>query len=293
MVFWLNKPYFRFVFKSEHMSTDNTNSQKQGKEDEGKTKVDEGNAPYPFYVIEDTLPRTKLIAEHFGIDSPPAKRKDVCTLLGKAEPTLMPFFGTAFQYGTLESIPAKGIVVKELYQDIAEGKKTALLEAFANPPLYRRLIQEYNNKILPNEAGLAKLLSTKEYGINSNSATRAAKIFFENGKSLDVIDSNNRLRYIIPNNLSNSKTEDIVEEAEVTKPKKSANNHSRSESDDETMFELPIDLGTSTAYLKYPRTINSSEIAIMKIMLDASLAALQARQQQTEKKKAAEAASEE
>lgn len=272
------------------MSTENATGKSTKADDpaNGKVKVDEGSAPYPFYVIEDALPRTKQIAEHFGIDSPPAKRKDVCLVLGKAEPTLMPYFGTGFQYGLLENVPAKGIVVKELYQKIAapiygeEGKRAAMIEAFANPPLYKKLIQEYNNKILPNETGLANLLATKEYGIHSNSTARAAKIFFENGKSLDIIDNNNRLRYIVPNNVNGAKADPVENDSESTKQKK--NNNFQSQDTDDEMFELPIDLGTNTAYLRYPRKIDSSEIAILKIMLDATLTALQARQKQVEVK---------
>lgn len=242
-------------------------------------KVEEGNAPYPYYTIDELLTRIKQIATRYGIAGQPAPRKEVCVLLGKAEPTLVYFFGSSFQYKLLENTSAKGVIVTDLFEKIdapvfgEEGKKNAMLEAFINVPIYKRLVDSYNNKVLPDEEGLANLLKTKEYGVNSNSSARASKVFYANGKLLDIIDANNRLRYIAPlgNGTPPQKKDEETPTVDTTKKKKN-------DDQDDSMFEQPIDLGTSTAYLKYPRGIKTSEIAILKIMLNATLAALEARQ---------------
>lgn len=249
-----------------------------------KPKIDEGSAQYPFYTIENCFPRLREIANHYGTGGSPVPRKDICILLGKAEPTLMNFFSSCFQYGLLNNIASKGVSVTDLFQKIENpiygdaGKKAAMMEAIMNPPLYKKLIDTFNGKIIPNESGLANLFATKEYGVNSNSSIKAAKVFFENGKALDIIDASNRLRYIIPTldgngNDSNNNEEKPRDNEEKAPPP----------IDSQKMFELPIDLGSTTAFLKYPRNITSDEIEILKIMLDAQLLALAARQKKATK----------
>jgi len=253
-----------------------------------KPKVEEGNAQYPYYTLEECLPRMRVIANHYGIGSTPISRKDICILLGKAEPTLVYFFGTTLQYGLLNNAASKGVIVTDLFQQIEApvygepGKKASMTEALNNPPIYRKLIDTYNGKILPNEDGLANLLKTKEYSVNSNSAARAAKIFFENGKLTDIIDGSNRLRYILPstngvssnngdgNANSGANTNQVIPPTPQDPPLQL------------NTFELPIDLGGNIAYLKYPRNITLSEIEILKIMVNAAISALETRHKKAE-----------
>lgn len=240
-----------------------------------KTKTDEGSAQYPFYTVEQCLPRLREIVAQHGIGGAAVPRKEICILLGKAEPTLMNFFSSCFQYGLMSNVASKGVSVNELFQKIEtpaygdQGKKAAIIEALYNPPLYKKLIDGYNGKIIPNETGLGNLFATKEYGVNSNTSAKAAKVFFENAKQVEIVDSSYRLRYIMP--VLDGSTPPATQENKKDQQAPPDVNASK-------MFEQPIDLGSSTAFLKYPRNITAPEIAILKIMLNATLAAMEARQ---------------
>jgi hypothetical protein len=99
----------------------------------------------------------------------------------------------------------KGLVVSEIFEKIEkpvygeQSRKAAKMDAFNNPPLYKKLIDNFNNKTLPNEDGLENLLKSKEYQVHSSTAARAARVFYENGRSIGIIDSSNRLTFLKPN----------------------------------------------------------------------------------------------
>ena len=48
------------------------------------------------------------------------------------------------------------------------------------------------------EDGLTNLLKSKEYQVHSNTAAKAARVFYENSRSMNIIDSSNRLTFIMP-----------------------------------------------------------------------------------------------
>jgi hypothetical protein len=151
----------------------------------------------------NVMPRMREIAGHYGVGGQAATRKEIAIVLKKAENTLVYFFVSAIQYGLLTPV-GKGLVVSQLYEKIEApvygeaDRKSAKMEAFNNSPLYRKLIENFNNRILPNEEGLANALKTKEYGVNPVTCGKATKVFYENGRAIGVIDSNNRLGFILP-----------------------------------------------------------------------------------------------
>jgi hypothetical protein len=234
-----------------------------------KLKSDEQYSSYPFYTIEELRFRTKQVADRFGVGTL-VSRKDICTLLGKAEPTLMNYFSSNIQYKFFENVPSKGVITTELFQNTEtsnseDERKAALIVAFGNPPLYKKLIENFNNKVLPNEIGLAELLRSKDYGIHTNTSSRAARVFFENGKALDLIDSNNRLRYL------QMKTQQSATSFQPDSTQKSSSVI--------TTFELPIDLtGEKVAYLKYPKNeMTIEDINMLEIMVGAYILSMKAR----------------
>ena len=252
-----------------------------------RPKSEEGNTGYPYYTIEELLPRLREISRQYGIGSSAIPRKDIAILLGKAEPTLIYFFLTCVQYGLLENVSSRGVIITDLFQQIEApifgdmGRRNTMIEALSNPPIYRKLIDSFNGKMLPDEEGLANLLKSKEYGVNSNSATRAAKIFYENGRSLDIIDSNKRLRYITSNVNNQQPTPPANSDNNFNPSAGAAIDNSSKPHQSSDIFELPIDLGNGVAYLKYPRNITLPEIKILKIMVNASISALEARHAET------------
>lgn len=124
---------------------------------------------------------------------------------------------------------------------------------------------------MPDETGLYNLLTSKDYGVNKNSALRAVKVFIENGKTLEIIDSNNRLQYLPPTEnreeIKKGKIHDGDQETPpppppyVEKPK---------------MFEMPLDLtGDLMGYLSYPKgKMKLEDIRMMQIQLKTAIAML-------------------
>lgn len=53
----------------------------------------------------------------------------------------------------------------------------------------------------------------------------------------------------------------------------------------EKLFEQAIDLGDATAYLKYPRKLNTEQVSILRIHLEATLIALETRNKKMEETK--------
>lgn len=169
------------------------------------------------------MPRLREIANHYGVNGTPATRKEIATLLKKAESTLVYFFSSVTQYGLLKQV-GKGFVVSSLYDKMEapvygeQESKAAKIEAFGNVPLYKKIIDAKNNSILPNEAGLINLFKSKEFGINHGTAAKAVKTFFENAFALGLVDTaTNRFTYILPKINNGSGAE--------RKPEKNNNNN--------------------------------------------------------------------
>src|SRR4051812_14815376 len=91
-----------------------SNEKKPGR----KANSDEGNAGYPYYTIEELLPRLREISKHYGIGGNSIPKKEIAVLLGKAEPTLIYFFLSSVQYGLLENTASRGVILTELFQQI-------------------------------------------------------------------------------------------------------------------------------------------------------------------------------
>jgi len=125
----------------------------------------------------------------------------------------------------------------------------------SNPALYRRLIEAFNNKTLPNEEGLSNLLKSKEYQVHSNTASKAARVFYENGRSVGVIDGSNRLTFIMPKE-SNSKQEE--------KPDSSKNSDDDTDNNEEGLVKITIPFGKSgdskKAYVLLPKDYTDKDL---------------------------------
>src|SRR5205807_2030093 len=74
-----------------------------------------------------------------------------------------------------------------------ENVNDAILECLLNPPLYKKIINEFREKQLPSEKGLANLLD-RNYGIKGNAANVAARIFIKNLQGLSLIAPGNILK---------------------------------------------------------------------------------------------------
>lgn len=197
----------------------------------------------------------KIVSEKGG--AKPANRKEIAIITGKAEATLVMKLSSCVQYGVLENRFGHGYVPGLFYEKynspvFDSDKQIVLLKMFANPELYKKLINEYNGKSLPNEAGLANHLKS-DFGLNPNSSIKAAKIFLENCRDLNIIDSGNRLRHII----SESKKEDLGQ---------SKGQQEYAPPPNPELFKLPIQLPGEEnrfVYFEYPKTLNKRDFKVI------------------------------
>ncbi len=138
-----------------------------------------------------------------------------------------------------------------------------MTRAFQNAPLYAKLIERYNGKVLPGEQGIKNTL-VAEYGINKNSADRVVKIFSENCRNLKLVDTNNRLRVIITGS------------SEQAPPKPPANQDQKPPENIDQMFRQIIPLsGNKVAYFEYPKTsLNKHDFKMIELMMPAILGAI-------------------
>ncbi len=225
-----------------------------------------GQTLFPHFTIDDVMPRMREIANHYGVGGQTATRKEMAIVLKKAENTLVYFFISAIQYGLLVPV-GKGLQVSRLYERIETpiygdtDRKAAKVEAFNNSPLYKKLIENFNNRILPNEEGLSNALKTKDYGVNSVTCGKAAKVFYENGRAIGIIDGNNRLGFIQP------KPSNGVPAINNTPPTEQNNNgesSNKDQNDDESLVRIVVPFGKSgdskKAFVLLPKDYTNKDL---------------------------------
>jgi hypothetical protein len=223
----------------------------------GEAKPIEGKPVQTSYPSEPIFPSLNLVKQVVTAKGEinPISRKDISIITEKSEATLSMKLSTCVQYGLLKVVFGKGYLPGALYHKyVYEDQATALLQIFSSPALYYKLINDLNGKILPNEGDFANHLKNN-YRLHPNSAERAAKIFLENARNLNLIDSNNRLKFIIKNTPAGEESGSAIK----------GNNEGGDPLDTppppppptpppvDDLFELPIPLGKGRkAYLKYP-----------------------------------------
>ena len=232
-------------------------------------------APYPAEDIKTSINIVQQIVEQKGT-SAVATRNDIAVILGKAESTIILKISACVQYGLLVKSRTKdgGYISSPLYKSYTEpiytgDEKKHMLNMFQTPTLYKRLIADLNGQILPNEIGFTNLLKTK-YGINANSSERAAKVFFDNARFLNLLDANNRFRFLIsvdntsaiPLKDSNNSASNNTQEKPPNTPPTNTGNKNIPDVDDENTITIPIPMKDkkSVAYLIFPKNYTDADM---------------------------------
>ncbi len=162
------------------------------------------SAGYPFESIPDGLAHVDAIVADSGSHSV-ISREEISASVGKKVNTLGLYFSTWVQYGMLEVVRGAGYKPTPLYKKYSDKtydhhELEAKLEMFNNVPLYKKIIENLNNQILPNELKFQNILKEEPYNVNANSAKVAAKIFFENAKHLGLINRLNKFSFSLTPN---------------------------------------------------------------------------------------------
>lgn len=246
-------------------SVNGGNNVKEVVAEKGSTKQQQSS--WPSETILASVDLVNKIVEQKG-SAKPVSRREISVITGKAEATLVMKLSSCVQYGLLESKFGQGYVPGAFYDKytnpVFESDKTKVcLQMFANPDLYKRLINEYNGKSLPNETGLSNHLKS-DFELNPNSAIKAAKIFFENCRDLNLIEAGNRLKFIIPESNGQNTIQPIaLKEEQPTIP-------TLVFPIQDELFELPIPLPKGRkAFLRYPvDTLTKKDIIVISKALE-------------------------
>jgi hypothetical protein len=152
---------------------------------------------YPALNMENCIELTKKIHAHFA--NVYANREQIAAFLEISESHLVPQVSACSQYDLLELKHGEGYKASEAFIKIKnplseEEKKSALTHCLLNPPLYKELVQQYQNNLLPSVGGLATFLCRN--GIAEKVSNKVASIFFDNLKYLNLISQDNKLMLI-------------------------------------------------------------------------------------------------
>lgn len=155
-----------------------------------------------------------------------------------------------------------------------EHRKTLILEAFHNPPVYQKIIERYSGTILPDIKTLKAVFYN--YHIATNALDTAINAFIASAKYAGALDQNNRLlsssqevEHQIPPN-EEKQSEDKPKEPEVPSPKKTNTAQNRSEKPDLDgyKFEIPTSSGDK-ASISLPKDWRNEDIELLIKLLRA------------------------
>lgn len=222
-------------------------------------------ASFPSESLESSLQLVDKIVKTRGEQTSTVKQIAVATGIG--EGTLPLPISTACQYGILENIHGSGYKPTLLYSRIKtptfeSERDGARFEALSSPALYKRILETFNGKILPNETGFANYLVTN-FGFKPYAIPKIVKAFFQNFSS--SIDGNSKLRFIAP--LKNDELVQMVQEQEPIIERKIARQISFSER--QQYFQQPIPLpGEKMIILEYPKgNMTTEDFAALKAFI--------------------------
>lgn len=86
-----------------------------------------------------------------------------------------------------------------IYKPLSEDeRKQALLACLKSPKIYMALLEQYNNNIVPNVVGLSTYLY-RNHSIFDKASERAAQVFLDNLRDLDLLDADNQLSLELDN----------------------------------------------------------------------------------------------
>lgn len=148
---------------------------------------------YPSVTISHCAELVTKIQRIFG-SLTFTSRDRIAKELNISEGHIQTQLSSCVQYNFLELRSGEGYKPTPLFIKIyrpvpGERIEDAYLEAFKNPELYKRLIEQFNGQELPQEAGLATILF-RNYKVSDQASNLAAKIFIENANIAGALNGN-------------------------------------------------------------------------------------------------------
>ena len=172
------------------------------------------SSSYPYYTIEKSFEFVKKMYGTFGSSSFHT-REEIAEVFKMSVGNLTIPISTAVQYGLIElkmkvGYKPSSLFIKYYKPESDEEKRLAKLDCLAHPKLYKALVEQYSNNIVPTVDAIATTLFRK-YNIAENASKKAAQTFVDNLKLLNLISEDNMLRQL-------SETPENIEEVDVLEP---------------------------------------------------------------------------
>lgn len=175
---------------------DQPNIQQQAGGDSVAKSLRYRSIAYPSYTLDSSIKFVSQIHNEFTslTFTPP---DSISKALGLSGGAFLQKLSTATQYGLLQLKKGEGYKSTELFDKItkpipSEDVGQSILECLQHPELYKKLLEDFKNKQLPSENGLANMLD-RLYGVKGNGAVVAAKVFFNNISYAKLVNDNNVL----------------------------------------------------------------------------------------------------
>jgi hypothetical protein len=231
---------------------------------EGKVKVTPAAIAFPTDTLDESMEFIGKLVSVKGETT--CKTREISIATGVPEGSLPLIISTACQYGIMENVHGQGYRPTSLYSEIVSPtfdheRAAAIHQALVSPPLYRKIIDEFNGKLLPNEKGFANYLVNK-FAVKSYAIPKIIRAFFTNFK--DAIDVNNKLRLIEP--LKKNGMATIIQDAETIVETKAITQVVKERSRN---FQQPIPLpDEKMIILEYPKgNMTAEDFAALKAFI--------------------------
>jgi hypothetical protein len=149
---------------------------------------------YPSYTIHSCFELTSKIDKIFT-DVVYTPREDISERLGISGGAFLMQLSSCVQYDLLEIKSKDGYKPTAIYKKMKrplpdENVNDFFLECLQAPELYKKLINDFKDRQLPQLEGFANILDRK-YGVVGNASLQAAKIFLKNLAALELISVDN------------------------------------------------------------------------------------------------------
>lgn len=152
---------------------------------------------YPSFTIHSCYDLVSKIDKIFT-DVVFTPRHDISERLGVSGGSFLMQLSSCVQYDLLEMKSKDGYKPTAIYKKIKrpipdEKVNDFYIECLHAPELYKKLINDFKDRELPQLDGFANILDRK-YGVVGKASSLAAKIFLKNLTSLELISADNVLK---------------------------------------------------------------------------------------------------
>lgn len=229
----------------------------------------ERSALYPMITVDACFEIIELIDK---IGGKLYSTKAIADAVGMSEKTnsFRARISTLRQYGLISgsqgAYQLTDISNDYLYPTHDEQKKDAKLRAFLNVPLYKKLVEKYENQALPSPDKLANTLLGKDYGLTKSTKDLAVDNFISSLEQLGLL-----INGILLLKQSGDQTEDVtLKKTEENNQEDIICNKSETESyssDKCYQFEIPA-LNGEAAVVRIPRNITNKDLDFIKMYIE-------------------------